>query len=197
MTQVTVQPSLLKRVCHIAVVAVCTASSLALLGAVPAQWAKARRSPATPKARLVSLSTKAPVRDVKPAAPAAMMNWEAELLRNIIEPEAPAVEAVHSHIMRMEVTAYCHCSKCCGPNAQGLTASGKPVSYNGGKFVAADTTVLGFGTQVVIPGYAGNAKVEVIDRGGAIKGKKLDLYFPTHEAALAWGRQQLDVTVYE
>jgi 3D (Asp-Asp-Asp) domain-containing protein len=99
-------------------------------------------------------------------------------------------------VIRMEVTAYCPCPKCCGENAQGITASGHDVSYNNSHFVAADTEVLPFGTKLVIPGYAG-APVEVIDRGGAIKGNKLDVFFPTHEEALQWGRQFLDVTVVE
>ena len=93
----------------------------------------------------------------------------------------------------MVVTAYCPCTECCGPNAQGITASGRPVSANGGKFVAADTNVLPFGRQLVIPGYADGAKVEVIDRGGAIKGNRLDVYFPTHAEARQWGVRRLDV----
>ncbi len=110
---------------------------------------------------------------------------------------AAAAAAVQPRTLAMEVTAYCPCTKCCGPKAQGITASGKLVDHNGGRFVAADTRVLPFGKKLSIPGYADNAPVEVIDRGGAIKGHKLDLYFPTHEQALIWGRQTLDVTVYE
>ena len=109
---------------------------------------------------------------------------------------APAPAAQRVRTLLMEVTAYCPCTKCCGENAQGLTASGRDVSYNNGRFVAADTNVLPFGTKLVIPGYEATA-VEVIDRGGAIKGNKLDLYFPTHAEALVWGRQHLDVVVYE
>ncbi|HEY7087036.1 MAG TPA: 3D domain-containing protein [Tepidisphaeraceae bacterium] len=105
----------------------------------------------------------------------------------------------HSHkvtrVMMMEVTAYCACPKCCGPNAQGITASGKGVSYNAGKFVAADPS-LAFGTKLMIPGYDARP-VEVIDRGGAIKGNKLDVFFPTHEAALEWGRRTVAVSVVE
>jgi 3D (Asp-Asp-Asp) domain-containing protein len=96
----------------------------------------------------------------------------------------------------MEVTAYCPCQKCCGENAEGITASGHDVSYNQGRFVAADTDVLPFGTKLIIPGYTGKP-VEVIDRGGAIKGNKLDLFYPTHEEALQWGRQWVDVVVVE
>jgi 3D (Asp-Asp-Asp) domain-containing protein len=102
----------------------------------------------------------------------------------------------HSRIMMMQVTAYCPCKKCCGPDTIGITASGKHISYNSGRFVAADTTVLPFGTKILVPGY-GERPVEVIDRGGAIRGNHLDVFFPTHEEALKWGRQTIAVTVIE
>jgi len=117
-----------------------------------------------------------------------------------VVPELLMPELLHiapKRLVEMEVTAYCACKKCCGPNAQGITASGKTVDYNAGKFIAADTTVLPFGTRVSIPGYHNGEPVEVIDRGGAIKGHKLDVYFPTHEEALQWGRQMILVQVEE
>ena len=100
-------------------------------------------------------------------------------------------------VLWMEVTAYCACKKCCGPKAQGLTASGKRVTHNHGRFVAADTDVLPFGTQLKIPGYHNARPVEVIDRGGAIKGHKLDVFFPSHKVAKEWGRRWVPVTVVE
>ena len=109
----------------------------------------------------------------------------------------PAVVAPRVRTMLMEVTAYCACTKCCGPRARGLTASGKPVSYNGGRFVAADTRLLKFNTKLLVPGYAGGRPVEVLDRGGAIKGNKLDVFFDSHQEARRWGRQWLVVTVVE
>jgi 3D (Asp-Asp-Asp) domain-containing protein len=116
-----------------------------------------------------------------------------ELLQPItVTPVAPSPVV---RIMQMEVTAYCACTKCCGPNAQGITASGKHVSYNDGKFVAADRSIA-FGTRLMIPGYDAQP-VEVIDRGGAIKGNKLDVFFPTHQEALEWGRRTVAVTVIE
>jgi len=63
--------------------------------------------------------------------------------------------------------------------------------------VAADTSVLRFGTKLVIPGYATERPVEVLDRGGAIKGNRLDVFFPTHAEALKWGRQKVEVVVVE
>jgi len=47
-----------------------------------------------------------------------------------------------------------------------------------------------FGTRLDIPGY-GVASVQ--DRGGSIKGKKLDLLFPSHQAALNWGVKHIEI----
>src|SRR5687768_8021204 len=83
-------------------------------------------------------------------------------------PLARRQELLHNlpkaHMVMMEVTAYCACKKCCGPKARGITASGKRVTHNDGKFVAADTTILPFNTKIIIPGYASNRPVEVLDR---------------------------------
>lgn len=116
-----------------------------------------------------------------------------ELLHEI-KPQLPQT-APQPRIVMMEVTAYCACTKCCGPNAQGITASGKDVTYNAGKFVAADRS-MPFGTKLLIPGYD-SQPVEVIDRGGAIKGNKLDVFYASHDEALEWGRRTLPVTVLE
>ena len=95
----------------------------------------------------------------------------------------------------MTVTAYCPCKICCGKNARGVTASGKKVGYNKGRFVAADTSVLPFGTRVRVPGYNRSKPVEVIDRGGAIVGNSLDVFFKTHKQAAEWGRKTIWVDV--
>lgn len=98
-------------------------------------------------------------------------------------PSAPAI--------RMRVTAYCPCSLCCGPSACGITASGQPVTANGGRFCAADRRYP-FGTMMDIPGYG---RVPVLDRGGAIRGDRIDVYFPLHKDALAFGVKWLDVEI--
>ena len=100
-----------------------------------------------------------------------------------------------SRVIWLEVTAYCPCAKCCGPNAVGITASGKRVDYNNGAFVAADADLFPFGTKLAVPGYHDAQVVEVIDRGSAIKGAKVDVFFPTHDQAEAWGRQWVPVTI--
>ena len=82
------------------------------------------------------------------------------------------------------VTAYCPCEKCCGAFADGFTASGVPAV---GRIIAAPPEIP-FGTLIFIEGY-GYATVQ--DRGGAIKGKRLDVLFPTHQEALDWGVKYL------
>ena len=131
-----------------------------------------------------------------PSAPGVVREAEAIPAAAVIPAARPAAPK-SARVLFMEVTAYCPCKKCCGPLARGLTASGKPVSYNNSRFVAADTRILPFGKQLLIPGYAGGQAVEVIDKGGAIKGHKLDVYFPTHQEARKWGRQKLMVTVLD
>ncbi|NUM52821.1 MAG: 3D domain-containing protein [Candidatus Hydrogenedentes bacterium] len=105
----------------------------------------------------------------------------------------------------MEVTAYCPCKKCCGwhrnwrgkavttagyPKKVGVTASG--VKARAGT-IAADTSKYPFGTQMYVPGY-GYGTVQ--DRGGAIKGDHIDVFFKSHKEALNWGRVQREVYVW-
>jgi len=114
-------------------------------------------------------------------------------------------------VQRMEITGYCECGSCCGwkrswwrlgqpviasgpnkgkPKEVGITASGTRAQRG---TVAADTRFYPFGTIVRVPGY-GWGRVE--DRGGDIKGQKLDLFFDSHGEALEWGRQRLPVEVW-
>ncbi|GJM17847.1 MAG: hypothetical protein DHS20C14_00600 [Phycisphaeraceae bacterium] len=97
----------------------------------------------------------------------------------------------------MKVTAYSPDARSCGDHADGQTATLHSVWTNGMRLVAADTSVLPFGSMLTIPGYAGDSVVPVLDRGGAIKGERLDLLMPSHERARAWGVRELEVTVWE
>ena len=98
--------------------------------------------------------------------------------------------------IRMRVTAYSPDHRSCGIHADGITASGYSVETNAGKLVAADARLFSFGSLVSVPGYAGDAVVPVLDRGGAIKGNRLDVLYPTHDRALQWGVRNLNVTVW-
>lgn len=86
------------------------------------------------------------------------------------------------------VSAYCACIKCCG-KTDGITASGTKATA--GKTIAAPKQYA-FGTKIEI---AGMGTYVVEDRGGAITGNKLDVYFDSHSEALKFGRRQLQIRV--
>lgn len=88
------------------------------------------------------------------------------------------------------ITAYCACIKCCG-KTDGITASG--VKAVEGVTVATDSSI-SFGTKVYIDGVGERI---VQDRGGAIKGNRIDLYFSDHQSALNFGRQIKEVKIIE
>ncbi len=86
------------------------------------------------------------------------------------------------------ITAYCTCRVCCGVYSGGnRTASGTVPTSN--RTIAVDTNVIPFRTKVVINGQVYVAE----DRGGAIKGKRIDMFFMTHKEALRWGRRTMTV----
>lgn len=96
----------------------------------------------------------------------------------------------------MKTTAYSPDERSCGKWADGITASGKSVWMNGGRLVAADRKIP-YGTILTVPGYNNGKPVQVWDRGGKIKGNRLDLLYPTHEIARRWGVQDKRVVFWQ
>ncbi len=93
-------------------------------------------------------------------------------------------QALSDHYVgEFTVTAYCSCPKCCGKGAMGLTASGKHVQRG---MIAADWSVLPRGTRVQLSAFPGQTFV-VEDTGSAIVGNRIDVWFPSHRAALEFG----------
>jgi 3D (Asp-Asp-Asp) domain-containing protein len=72
----------------------------------------------------------------------------------------------------------------------GRTASGLPV---GPGVVAVDPAVIPLGTRMFVPGYGPAIAADV---GYAVKGAMIDLWFATTEAARAWGRRTVTITLY-
>ena len=94
-----------------------------------------------------------------------------------------------ANIGTYKVTAYCACSKCCGKST-GITASGKKATA--GRTIAAPSN-FAFGTKLKI----GDNVYVVEDRGGAIKGNRIDIFMDSHSAALQWGSRYMTVEVVE
>lgn len=99
--------------------------------------------------------------------------------------------------MMMTVTAYSPDHRSCGKYADGITASGMSVWTNGMNLVAADPRVLPRHSLITVPGYADDAVVPVLDVGGAIKGRRLDVLYPSHAVATQWGVRRLEIIVWE
>jgi len=138
--------------------------------------------------RTIPLYSLAPSVSAENSNADALPAVKAAPLSNI--PEEPVWQTV-----RMRVTAYCTCSICCGRSADGITASQYKIRP-GDKFVAADRKFR-FGTRMIVPGYNGGNPIKVLDRGGKIRGDRLDVFFPSHRVAKKWGVRYLDVQVRE
>lgn len=124
-----------------------------------------------------------------------------ESIPALADPETYATEGAVTAYSEPEwvtykVTAYCPCAKCCGKWAGYPLPNGKYPEE--GRTVAADLSILPRGTVIEIDGV-GLRTVE--DCGGAIEGYDLDLFFATHEEALAWvypnGHKDLKVRVVQ
>lgn len=98
--------------------------------------------------------------------------------------------------VRMKVTAYSPDAASCGDSADGITATLHHVATNDFRMVASDPRVLPYGSMISVPGYDNGAVVPVLDCGGAIKGNRLDLLYPTHSMARKWGVKYVDVVIW-
>jgi 3D (Asp-Asp-Asp) domain-containing protein len=75
---------------------------------------------------------------------------------------------------------------------RGRTASGRMVSRG---LIAADPSVLPLGSRVRLehPGYSG--EYLVADTGGAIRGRRIDIWTPSSSEAMRFGRRTVKLTV--
>lgn len=91
--------------------------------------------------------------------------------------------------LTMTATAYtASCAGCSGITATGINLKANPNQ----KVISVDPTVIPLGSKVWVEGYG-----EAIagDTGGAIKGNKIDIFIPTKQEALNWGRKTVKVKV--
>ncbi len=103
--------------------------------------------------------------------------------------EKPAVAEVASAAKALEpaaayvATAY---------SLRGRTASGRMVTRG---LIAADPRILPLGTRVRLdhPGYTG--EYLVADTGGAIRGRRIDIWTPSTGEAMRFGRRTVKLTV--
>jgi 3D (Asp-Asp-Asp) domain-containing protein len=77
---------------------------------------------------------------------------------------------------------------------RGRTASGRPVARG---VIAADPRVLPIGTRVRVEAGAWSGEYIVADTGGAVKGRRIDIWTPTSSEAMRFGRRAVKLTVLE
>lgn len=92
-------------------------------------------------------------------------------------------------------TAYCACEKCCGEWA--INRKGPVVGSTGMELIhkysiAVDPNIIPYGSILV--DSIGN-EYRADDCGGAIKGNHIDIYFSSHEEALNYGRQTIELAI--
>jgi 3D (Asp-Asp-Asp) domain-containing protein len=75
---------------------------------------------------------------------------------------------------------------------RGRTASGRPVSRG---LIAADPSVLPLGTRVRVEAGSLTGEYVVADTGGAVKGRRIDIWTPTAREAMQFGRRAVKLTV--
>ena len=92
------------------------------------------------------------------------------------QPQAP-----QAYRMKVDAVAY---------SLPGSTALGVPVRRG---VVAVDPQLIPLGTKLHVPGYGPGLAADV---GYAIKGKIIDVWFPTMANARQWGRRTVTITVY-
>ena len=99
------------------------------------------------------------------------------------------LEDIFSEAETYMVTAYTHAAPGGNINGtgDGITASGLPVREG---LVAVDPAVIPLGARVWVEGFG---VMLAADTGGAIKGKRLDIFMDDKAKALRFGRQGLRV----
>lgn len=114
---------------------------------------------------------------------------------NYIDSTSSTVEKeVGDSISEVWVTAYCPCSLCCGPYANGITASGRTARAKHTIAVDAYNPIVPMGTQVVIEGIT----YTVEDTGDLNHyGNDFDIFYAHHQDTSEWGRRHVEAYLAE
>lgn len=91
-----------------------------------------------------------------------------------------------------DLFAYLCCGKWALNRPDGIVYTASGAIAEEGVTIAADWSVYSPGTILYIEGI-GERTVQ--DRGGAISGQKIDVFFNNHEDALHFGRQEIRIKV--
>ncbi|MBU2661740.1 ubiquitin-like domain-containing protein [Bacillus cabrialesii] len=92
-------------------------------------------------------------------------------------------------VMTVSSTAYtASCSGCSGHTATGVNLNNNPNA----KVIAVDPNVIPLGSKVHVEGYG---YAIAADTGSAIKGNKIDVFFPEKSSAYRWGNKTVKIKI--
>lgn len=126
----------------------------------------------------------------QPVTPVVEMSKEEKILSRWKEKQAHLWKTLPTEPFTVNASAYTAAADECG-KSDGITASGLKVEE---KRTLACPPAFPFGTKIAIEGM-GEYRCE--DRGGAIKGNKIDIYVETKKEAFAFGRRNLTAEVIQ
>lgn len=106
------------------------------------------------------------------------------------KPAASKPQAVKAaKVLTVRSTAYtASCKGCSGVTATGINLKKNPNA----KVIAVDPKVIPLGTKVYVEGYG---QAVAGDKGGAIKGNKIDVHVPNKTQAKRWGVRTVKVQI--
>jgi 3D (Asp-Asp-Asp) domain-containing protein len=121
----------------------------------------------------------------KSAAKATVAETENQTTNNKTNntPEEKTANSTSKNAGGFNATAYC---------LRGRTANGGSVRRG---VVAADPRVLPLGTRIYLNAGAYSGNYIVADTGGAVRGRKLDIWVPNCSEAMRFGRRSVSVNI--
>lgn len=92
---------------------------------------------------------------------------------------------------KVTATAFtANCKGCSGVTSTGINLKKNPDA----KIIAVDPDVIPLGTKVWVEGYG---EAIAADKGGSIKGNKIDVFMSSNKEATNWGRRTVTVKILE
>ncbi|WP_078408764.1 3D domain-containing protein [Priestia abyssalis] len=105
------------------------------------------------------------------------------------KPAAKVQGVTFTKELTVTATAYtADCKGCTGITATGLNLKKNPNA----KAISVDPKVIPLGTKVYVEGYG---YAVAADKGSAVKGNKIDVFFSSKQKALQWGVKKIKIKI--
>jgi 3D (Asp-Asp-Asp) domain-containing protein len=114
------------------------------------------------------------------------------VVTNVLEKAAPVVASVPENASELAPAAEGVHYVATAYSLRGKTASGRYVSQG---IIAADPRILPLGSRVRLEAGPWSGEYLVADTGGAIRGRKIDIWTPSTREAMRFGKRKVKLTV--